>query len=98
MRFGRPLAVADQLTDPLSRAHERLRSAIRTVGIDVHLNVPPGREHALALTKLEEALFWAGAGISRDGVKTIRSEDGTIIATNDPPPPPETVARPVAMA
>jgi hypothetical protein len=28
--------------------------------------VPPGREQALALTKIEEALFWANAGIARD--------------------------------
>lgn len=27
--------------------------------------VPKGREQALALTKLEEAMFWANAGISR---------------------------------
>lgn len=28
--------------------------------------VPPGREQALALTKIEEALMWAIAGIARD--------------------------------
>jgi len=30
--------------------------------------VPPGREQALSLTKIEEALFWANAGIARDPV------------------------------
>ena len=29
-------------------------------------NVPLDRERALALTKIEEALFWANAGIARD--------------------------------
>jgi len=28
--------------------------------------LPEGREQALALTKIEEALFWANAGIARD--------------------------------
>jgi hypothetical protein len=29
------------------------------------MNVPPGRERSLAITKLEEAVMWANAGISR---------------------------------
>ncbi len=29
------------------------------------MNVPPGRERALAITKLEEAVMWANAGIAR---------------------------------
>jgi hypothetical protein len=33
---------------------------------DILSSVPPGREQALALTKIEEALFWANAGIARD--------------------------------
>lgn len=28
--------------------------------------VPPGREQSLALTKLEEVMFWANAGIARN--------------------------------
>jgi hypothetical protein len=28
--------------------------------------VPPGREQALALTKIEEACFWANASIARN--------------------------------
>jgi hypothetical protein len=29
--------------------------------------VPPGREQSLAFTALEEAMFWANAGIARAG-------------------------------
>jgi len=31
--------------------------------------VPEGRERSLALTKLEEAIFWANAGIARSGTE-----------------------------
>lgn len=33
---------------------------------DIIDKVPAGREQSLALTKIEEALFWANAGIARD--------------------------------
>jgi len=32
-------------------------------------HVPEGRERSLAITKLEEAMFWANAGIARPGGK-----------------------------
>jgi hypothetical protein len=40
---------------------------IRALGwaIDIRNSVPEGREQALALTKLEECLFWCNAGIAR---------------------------------
>jgi len=31
----------------------------------IRKEVPEGREQALALTKIEEALFWSNAGIAR---------------------------------
>lgn len=42
-----------------------MRSAIRYVALVTLRVVPPGREQALALTKLEEAMFWSNAGIAR---------------------------------
>lgn len=43
-----------------------LREAAKDLAALVTLNVPPSRERALALTKIEEAVFWANAGIARN--------------------------------
>lgn len=32
----------------------------------IMMNVPPSRERSLALTNLEQAMFWANAGIARN--------------------------------
>jgi hypothetical protein len=34
--------------------------------LGIRTQVPEGREKSIALTKIEEALFWANAGIARD--------------------------------
>lgn len=48
----------------------RLIAQMRRLALDFSLgvqeHVPLARERALALTKIEEALFWANAGIARD--------------------------------
>lgn len=44
---------------------EELRGFALDLSIAVLNRVPPGREQASALTKVEEALFHANAGISR---------------------------------
>lgn len=47
------------------------QSVVRSVLLDTAYEllqvIPPGRELALVLTKLEEAMFWGQAGIARDG-------------------------------
>lgn len=43
----------------------RVRDLMREAAARVVELVPPGREQATALTKLEEAMFWANAGIAR---------------------------------
>lgn len=46
--------------------YQLLRDAgLGLAALIVH-NSPPSREQSLALTKLEEALFWANAGIARN--------------------------------
>ncbi|MDL2214469.1 hypothetical protein LJB76_02785 [Clostridia bacterium OttesenSCG-928-O13] len=43
-----------------------LRQAFKEVANLVDGHVPDGREKSLALTKLEESIMWANAGIARN--------------------------------
>lgn len=45
--------------------HEHVRGDLKVVAHVLDKLIPPGREKALALTKLEEAMFWANAAIAR---------------------------------
>lgn len=44
----------------------RLRDEAKDLAITILQNVPYSRERSLAITKLEEAIFWANAGIARN--------------------------------
>lgn len=46
--------------------HEDVRMASLHFATFISSTVPPGREQALALTKIEEAMMWANAGIARN--------------------------------
>jgi hypothetical protein len=52
-------------TEAIVRAHERVRRACADLAHEIESLVPPGRELSLAITKLEESMFWANAGIAR---------------------------------
>lgn len=52
-------------TEEVAHKHERVREILKRVAIDLNAIVPPGREASLVSTKLEEAMFWANAGIAR---------------------------------
>lgn len=43
-----------------------LREQAKVLALLICAWVPPGREQALALQQLEEVIFWANAGISRE--------------------------------
>lgn len=46
-------------------AHEGVRAACKDLAHKFDRDLPPGREKALAVTKLEEAMFWGNAAIAR---------------------------------
>lgn len=52
-------------TEERKQTHQLIREMILDAMSDVQTHVPPGRERSLAITKLEEAMFWANAGIAR---------------------------------
>lgn len=53
--------------DDQARAYETIRGAARVLAVRLNGLCPPGRELALAITHLEETVFWANASISRHG-------------------------------
>lgn len=45
--------------------HLMIRESGKTLTEIINEHVPDGREKSLAITKIEEAIFWANAGIAR---------------------------------
>jgi len=46
--------------------YEFLRATALGLAVAISERVPAGRSRALALTNLEQAIFWANAGIARN--------------------------------
>ena len=46
--------------------YELIRKIAFAYAVNINELVPDGREKALALTKLEEVVFWSNAGIARN--------------------------------
>jgi hypothetical protein len=46
--------------------YEALRNKAKELAYLIQESVPEGRESALAMTNLEQAIFWANAGIARN--------------------------------
>lgn len=51
--------------DSVRELHERTRSACRELADFIDDFIPDGREKALALTNLEQSMFWSNAAIAR---------------------------------
>ena len=47
------------------QAHETIRNTALRFALDLNNQLPEGREKSLAITKLEEVMFWANAAIAR---------------------------------
>jgi len=56
-------------TDEERRTHDLVRAEAFYVAARFSDLCTPGRELSLAITKLEEATFWANASIARDRAK-----------------------------
>ncbi len=52
--------------DGIATKHVEWREEIFRLGLIIGLLVPKGREQSVALTKLEEMMFWGNAGIARN--------------------------------
>jgi hypothetical protein len=46
--------------------HGKVREVCKEAADQILSLTPQGREQALAITKLEEAMFWANAAVARD--------------------------------
>lgn len=52
-------------TPAIETTHSFIRGACKRLAVGIAGLVPAGREQSLALTKVEEAMMWANAGIAR---------------------------------
>lgn len=52
--------------EEIKARHSVMRDNCLTLAQCIVGAVPPGREQSLALTKLEECMMWANAGIARN--------------------------------
>lgn len=49
-----------------TKRYEEIRKEALSLAVFIKLNTPPSREQSLAITDLENAVFWANAAIARN--------------------------------
>lgn len=54
-------------SDAQIKLYKTVRRELGLVAEFIDVSCPDGREKSLAITKLEEAMFWANAAIARKG-------------------------------
>lgn len=64
-RFAFHAATTEEKRDE----HTSVRQACRRLANELNERCPEGREKSLAITRLEEVMFWANAGIARAGTE-----------------------------
>lgn len=47
--------------------HDKVRSLCRQLAVELNELLPEGRDQSVAITKLEECMYWANAAIAREG-------------------------------
>lgn len=52
--------------EKIAEKHEKIRYSCLDMAYEINKLVPDGREKSLAITKLEEVMMWANAGIARN--------------------------------
>jgi hypothetical protein len=52
-------------TEEKKNSHASVRMHCLSLARFIDDTLPPGREKSLAITKLEEVMFWANAGLAR---------------------------------
>ena len=53
--------------EEIAEHHSRVRVLCSTLAEELNEFIPEGREKSLAITHLEEVMFWTNAGIARNG-------------------------------
>jgi hypothetical protein len=53
------------MSETRKNQHNYVRDVLERAAMNLAGNLPPGRELSLVITKLEEAMFWANAGLGR---------------------------------
>lgn len=53
-------------SDDVVNNHRIIRTECHNLAMEFETTLPDGREKSLAITKLEEAMFWANAAIARN--------------------------------
>jgi len=52
-------------TEEKQNAHTSVRTKCLKLALELNAVIPDGREKSLAITHLEEAMFWSNAGLAR---------------------------------
>ena len=51
--------------DEVAQTYEQIRAGARVLALGIMQRTVPSREQSLALTAIEEAVFWANAAVAR---------------------------------